>query len=197
MNQTIRARRFVRVFAVFSIVPALFVPGSVSAAKKPNTTNRPEIVSPGDIPDNIAFIPFAPPAAGYRISTPEGWSRRTTASGAVFTDKYNIVQVERISATPAPTVASVKAALNATFATTKGFGLTKVSTVKRRAGTAVLATFLVASAPNDVTGKSIAVAVERYEFHRAGTSVVVTLSGAKGADNVDPWRTITNSFAWT
>ena len=39
-------------------------------------------------------------------------------------------------------------------------------------------------------------AVERYEFWRGGTEAVVTLSGAAGSDNVDPWRLVTDSFTW-
>jgi len=30
----------------------------------------------------------------------------------------------------------------------------------------------------------------------SGTEVVLTLAGPKGADNVDPWRTVTDSLAW-
>jgi hypothetical protein len=37
---------------------------------------------------------------------------------------------------------------------------------------------------------------ERYEFWRAGVEAVVTVSSPVGADNTDPWRTITDSFAW-
>ena len=29
-----------------------------------------------------------------------------------------------------------------------------------------------------------------------GMQVTLTLSGARGSDNVDPWKTITDSFAW-
>jgi hypothetical protein len=39
-------------------------------------------------------------------------------------------------------------------------------------------------------------AVERYEFWRAGHEVVLTLSAPVGSDNVDPWRKVTDSFAW-
>jgi hypothetical protein len=38
--------------------------------------------------------------------------------------------------------------------------------------------------------------VERYAFWHAGQQVVLTLSGPRGADNVDPWRTITDSLRW-
>jgi hypothetical protein len=39
--------------------------------------------------------------------------------------------------------------------------------------------------------------VERYEFWRGDHEVVLTLSAPHGADNVDPWRTVTDSFRWT
>lgn len=202
MDRTTRHPGVIRVFVAVSVAALLSTPDAAPAAKKPVATapaidpNAPEIVSPGDIPDNIAFVPFSPPGAGYRVTTPEGWSRRDIANGAVFTDKYNIVQVERIVASTTPTVASITAALKAKLGPTKGFRLTKVTMVKRKAGAAVLAIYVVASAPNEVTGKSITVAVERYEFHHNNVSVVLTLSGAKGADNVDPWRIVTDSFAW-
>ena len=54
-----------------------------------------------------------------------------------------------------------------------------------------------ADAPADpVTGKARNDDVERYVFHRGGTTAVLTLSGPHGADNVDPWRIVTDSFHW-
>ena len=201
MKRTVRQRNVIAALAVLASIAFLAPQSSSAAAKKPSANsvdpNAPEIVSPGDIPDDIAFIPYAPAKSGHTVSIPEGWSRRDLATGAIFTDKYNIVQVERLTAQTAPTTASVGAALKVRFASTPSFRLGKVGTTKRSAGRVVVANYSVASAPNDVTGKSITVSVERYEFHRQGISVVLTLSGAKGADNVDPWRTITNSFAWT
>jgi len=47
-----------------------------------------------------------------------------------------------------------------------------------------------------VTGKVVRDDVERYEFWRGGTEAVLTLSGAAGSDNVDPWRLVTDSFTW-
>ena len=58
----------------------------------------------------------------------------------------------------------------------------------------MLVTYEADSAPNAVTGKAVREAVERYTFWRAGQQVVLTLSGPKGADNVDPWRIVTNSL---
>ena len=39
-------------------------------------------------------------------------------------------------------------------------------------------------------------AVEDYVFWKDGTQVDVTLTSPKGADNVDPWKKITDSFTW-
>ena len=167
-----------------------------TASKSAVDPNAPEVLSPGDIPDNIAFVPYQPAGGGYGVTTPEGWSRKTTSTGAVFTDKYNIIQVESMASQAAPTPASALAIVKKKFSASKGFVLGKSVTVKRKAGTAVLVTYALSSVPNEVTGKTIAVAVERYEFHRGGTSVVLTLSGATGADNVDPWKIVTDSFAW-
>ena len=206
-HRTARLRRVV--LLTTSMVVLALSATSVSAAIKPTkaTTkstasksavdpNAPEVLSPGDIPDNIAFVPYKPAGGGYSVTTPEGWSRKTTATGAVFTDKYNIIQVESLASQAAPTPASASAIVKQKFGASKGFVLGKAVTVKRKAGSAVLVMYGLSSVPNEVTGKTIAVAVERYEFHKGGTSVVLTLSGAKGADNVDPWKIVTDSFAW-
>ena len=68
--------------------------------------------------------------------------------------------------------------------------------VTRKSGPAVLITYQAASAPNSVTGKTSQLAVERYEFWKNGREAIVTLSGPVGADNVDPWKIVTDSFTW-
>jgi hypothetical protein len=158
--------------------------------------NAPEVNSAGDIPDDVAFVTYTPSAGGFTVKTPEGWSRKELPNGALFTDKYNIIQVESSTVTAPPTVASVSASVTSTLGSTKGFKLGKASIVKRKAGNVVLVTYVVNSAPNEVTGKSIPVAVERYEFFQKQTSVVLTLSGAAGADNIDPWNIVTDSLTW-
>ncbi|MFC4890544.1 hypothetical protein [Streptomyces beijiangensis] len=73
-----------------------------------------------------------------------------------------------------------------------------MSTVQRKGGTAVLALYRVQSPPDQVTGKSVQQDVERYAFRKkGGGQAVLTLSGAVGADNVDPWRIVTDSFRWS
>jgi hypothetical protein len=71
-----------------------------------------------------------------------------------------------------------------------------VTTVNRKAGPAVLIRYSANSPIDPVTGKSVVDSVERYEFWRNGQEVILTLAGPQGADNVDPWRTVTDSFRW-
>jgi hypothetical protein len=58
-------------------------------------------------------------------------------------------------------------------------------------------TYLASSRPDPVTGKTRTNAVERYLFVRNGKQVVLSLSGPKGADNVDPWKLVTDSLTWS
>lgn len=177
-------------------------PSSHAAAGKGSTTtgagpdpNAPEVVAPGDIPDNQVFVAYKA-AGGFSVKVPEGWARTDVASDHVaFNDKYNTVDLTWKSERTAPTEASAKSAVEALKL--PGFSLTKVSSVRRSAGAAILVTYRRTSDPNAVTGKRVLLEVEQYEFWKNGKSVTLTLSGAKGADNVDPWKTVTDGFKWT
>jgi hypothetical protein len=151
----------------------------------------------GDIPDNQAFVEYAPPRGGYAVKVPEGWARTTTAGAVSFTDKLNTIRIEALPAAKPPTVASAKAHEVAALASAPGFELGDVSTVRRTAGNAVLVTYRARGRADAVTGKTVPNAVERYEFFKGGKEVVLTLSGPVGADNVDPWRIVTDSLRWT
>jgi hypothetical protein len=171
-------------------------PASVPGAA---TTTAPQIetVVPGDIPDNQTYVTYASVPARFRIKVPEGWARSGSGSDVTFTDKYNSIRINLVRDSSAPTVRSVSSSELPTLRrTTPGYRSGKVSQVSRPAGAAILTTYQAASAPNPVTGKSALLDVERYEFWSSGTRAIVTLSGAAGSDNVDPWRTVTDSFAW-
>jgi hypothetical protein len=71
-----------------------------------------------------------------------------------------------------------------------------VETVTLPAGSVVHAAYTADSAADPVTGKVTTDDVELYVFWRNGTEVLLTLSGPKGADDVDAWRTVSTSFAW-
>lgn len=169
-------------------------PGGAAASDPVAAESNP----PGDIPDDQVFVPFAPDSGLFTVSVPEGWARSSDAGAVVFTDKLNSVRIESVAAATAPDVASATSVeVPAIEATATGYTAGDVTTVTRTAGDAVLITYGSLSDPDPVTGKTITDAVERYEFWRGGQEVVLTLSGPDGADNVDPWRTVTDSFTWT
>ncbi len=160
--------------------------------------NAPEVVAPGDIPDTQVYVALAGPGGRYSIKVPEGWARKIAGSSVTLTDHYNSVMATATRVVTAPTAASVQTTeVPRLRRSIPNFELVKVATVTRAAGTAVLVSYRAGSARDPVTGKRVAIDVERYEFWRSGTLVTLTLSGARGSDNVDPWKTVTNSFTWT
>lgn len=151
----------------------------------------------GDIPDNQVYVAFTPAAGGYIIKVPEGWSRTSAGSSVTFTDRFNGIRVETQPAAKAPTNATAAGTEAASLrSAVPGFSLGDVSTVHRSAGDAVLVKFRATSPPEQVTGKTVQLSTERYEFWRGGVEAIVTLSAPAGADNVDPWKTVTDSFGW-
>jgi len=169
------------------------------AASSPEAAaGGPEVNPSGDIPDNQAFVPYSPPGASFTVSVPEGWSRLVQDGGVAFTDKLNSVRIAAGPQPQAPTVESVRAQeLPALRASVPGYQPGTLGTVSRSAGPAVLITYGAISDPDPVTGRSRPNDVQRYEFWHTGQGVTLTLSGPKGADNVDPWRKITDSLRWT
>jgi hypothetical protein len=167
-----------------------------TAAQGPNP-NAPEKSPPGDIPDNQAYVAYAPPGGHYTVEVPEGWSRSTSARGVTFTDKLNSITMQTVPAAVPMTAQAATAEAPKLARTIKGFRLGRVSTVHRMAGPAIRITYTATGTPNSVTGKAVTDAVERYIFFHGGKRLVLTLSGPKGADNVDPWRTVTDSVRWT
>jgi hypothetical protein len=78
----------------------------------------------------------------------------------------------------------------------RAFRLGGVTSTSLPGGKAVLITFQENSAPNSVTGKQYRLDVLRFELFKSGVEAVLTLSSPVGADNVDPWRTVSESFRW-
>lgn len=163
--------------------------GAQTAAPAPDPT-APEENAAGDIPDNQVFVPYSPADHGFTVNVPEGWARTNDGNAVVFTDKLNTVRIETAARAAAATVGSV------TADELPDHPHGKVTTVQRAAGDAVLLTYEATSTPDPVTGKTRHESVERYEFWHNGHEIVLTLSGPKGADDVDPWRTVTDSLRW-
>lgn len=182
---------------------ALATSSETTAAASPTQGGTPashptEFNPPGDIPDNAVYVDHV--AAGSRVhfSVPEGWGQ--TAQGGVmsFSDHFNGIAIQVVPASSAPTPASARQVdVPRLQASESRFQLTGIDTVTRKgAGTAVRLRYLVDSVPNPVTGKVVRDAVERYEFWRQGQEAVLTLTGPQNADNVDPWRIVSDSVTW-
>jgi hypothetical protein len=179
--------------ATSSTAAAPATAASSQAGAAPAGTETPP---PGDIPDTTAYVAFRPSSGQYEVKVPEGWARTISPAAIFFTDKLNTISIYTTKAA-APTVASARAVeVPAIQHPLHGFALTGVSVVSRSAGTAVLIRYSADSQPDPVTGKVYKDTFERYEFYKNGTEAVVLLGGPAGADNVDPWRTVTNSFRW-
>jgi hypothetical protein len=167
------------------------------STKAPSSTGK-EVSPAGDIPDNQAYVAFTPSGGGFSVKVPEGWAQRTAGGAVSFTDKLNTIRIESHAASsPLTEAAARNGELAQLSGSVKGFRPGTVSTVTRKAGNAVRMTYLASSAADPVTGKTVTDAVERYVFFHKGRQVVLILSGPKGADNVDPWRLVTDSVRWS
>jgi hypothetical protein len=168
-----------------------------STASAASGTAAPENNPAGDIPDTQVFVPFTPATKLLTVSVPEGWAQTTEGGATVFTDKLNAVRIEIQPALVPLTPDTIRQQeLPGVQSDTPGYRFGAISVVKRKSGPVFLVTYQATSPPNEVTGKSGVDAVERYEFWRDGHEAILTLSGPLGADNVDPWRTITDSLQW-
>jgi len=174
---------------------------SSGSAASPTTAANPnakEVSPSGDIPDGVKYIRFTVPGAGFSITHPEGFAQSRSGAAVTFTDKLNTIRLEIAPGGKLLTVADAKSTLVPKLAqANKGFQLKDVTTVHRTSGDAVRIAYLADAAPNPVTGKAGVDAVEVYVFSNGGKRAVVTLSGPKTADNVDPWKIVTDSFRWT
>jgi hypothetical protein len=178
--------------------------GSTTSTSNPTeaatsaATAAPEVNPAGDIPDNQAFVAWSPTDKAYTLKVPEGWAQsQASDGGTVFTDKLNSITVTSTTAAKAPTVASVTAGLDQVKRNSSGWTDGTVVTASRKAGPVIVATYRADAAPDPVTGKTVNDDVEQYTFYQSGTVVTLTLAGPHGADNVDPWRIVTDSFTWT
>lgn len=182
---------------------------SSAAVGAPVATPTPAVTEsnpPGDIPDNQAYVAYTASPAGAgagaaparaSVKIPEGWARAGDGTRTTFTDKLNSIQVKVSLASSAPTPASVTSQdVPALAASVPKFALHKVETVTRAGSRVTLLTYEGDSAADPVTGKVVRDAAERYTYVHGGTRLDLTLSGPVNADNVDPWRLVSDSVRW-
>jgi hypothetical protein len=168
---------------------------STSTAAPSQKPVPPESNPPGDIPDNLAFVTFSSSAGRYRFVHPEGWAQVVHGADVRFTDKLNGVAAGVVSAAQAPTVASARRDdVPRLRSAVPAFELRAVSSVTLPGGPAVLIVFRRNSDPDPVTGRQYRDEVREYLLWRTGREVRFDLFGPVGADNVDAYRTMSNSL---
>lgn len=169
---------------------------SGSTAPSSTVTAAPETNTPGDIPDTIAYVAYVNTAGGYQFTHPEGWAQTGQGTAVTFTDKFNGVSADVSSSGTAPTTASAQSVdVPMLQASQTAFELRAVSPATLPAGSGVLIVYRRNSAPDAVTGRSVRVEAQRYEIYGHGHVVTMELFGAVGADNVDPYRKMSQSLA--
>lgn len=151
---------------------------------------------PGDIPDDQVFVVYKSPL-GFSIKLPEGWARKERGDGVDFADKYGTVDVSIGSASAAPTARSVKAGEAASLEQTgRAVKISAIEAVELPSGPSVLIRYTSNSEPNAVTNKQIRLEHDRYLVFKDGKLATLDMSAPAGADNVDQWQLMSQSFRW-
>jgi hypothetical protein len=158
----------------------------------------PETSPAGDIPDNQVFVTFGSPSGGYQLQVPEGWARTDSGTDVRFVSKLDGVQVALTSAATGPTSASAQATQVAALQRSgRAVQVNKVQDMQLPAGPAVLVDYASNSDPDPVTGKQVRLENNAYLFYQNGKVAMLTLWAPQGADNVDQWQQMAQSFRWT
>jgi hypothetical protein len=178
------------VSATISALPSASASAVNTAAPVPVESNP-----PGDIPDNLAFGKYTNRPGGYSFTHPEGWARTGAGTAVRFTDKLNGVTMNIAAASQGPTVASARSRDVARLRNSvPAFQLRDITTVSVPAGKGVRIVFRRNSDADPVTGKVYRDEVEEYLIFRSGRLVQMDLYGPVGADNVDAYRTMSQSL---
>ena len=157
----------------------------------------PEKNPTGDIPDTQAFVTYTSQQGGYKVEAPEGWARTVNGGDVSFVNKLDGMNVSLQNSQSAPTVASVRK--NDIPALKKAHGavqVTNVQSVNTPAGRAVLIKYTSNSEPDPVTGKQVRQENNNYIYYKNGKLATLRLYAPLGADNVDQWNRISQSFGW-
>lgn len=169
-----------------ALPPAIAAEKAVQAEKNP----------PGDIPDSQVFIDYSS-KDGYTLKVPEGWARTDMPTGARFVDKLDGVVVTLSDTDVQPTVDSVRTDyLPQMEKQERAVKIDGVKPVKLPAGNVIRIDYSSNSEPNQVTSKQVRLENQRYLYFRAGKLIALELYAPLGADNVDQWKLMSESFQW-
>jgi hypothetical protein len=181
-----------------SAKPAAPAAPAQQALPPPEQPVPPEKNPPGDIPDTQVFIKYASAAGKYELEVPEGWARTENGTDVEFVDKLDGISVALTQSAAAPTVESVQQE-QVPVLQQQGRAV-EVQEVKEKAmpvgAKAVYVVYTSNSAPDPVTNKQVRLDNVTYYFYRDGMLAALTLWAPSGADNVDQWKLISESFRW-
>jgi hypothetical protein len=171
--------------------------GNNTSSASSTPTSDTQTSSSGDIPDTQAFVTYTSTQGSYKLDVPEGWARTITGTDVSFTNTFDGVQVALTQASTAPTVESVRSQQAVELQNTgRAVRDVQIKSVQLDGGSAILMTYTSDSEPNAVTGKQVRLENNRYFFFKDGKLAALTLWAPVGADNVDQWNRMANSFRW-
>jgi hypothetical protein len=160
---------------------------------------EPEKNPTGAIPSNQAFVTYKSTAGMYSIQAPEGWTRTESGTDVMFVDKLDGLQVSVTKCKEAPTVESMKDNL-VPVVEREGHAVkvTEMRSKKMPNGdTACITVFTSNSNPDPVTKKQVRLNNIIYYYYMPGMLAKLQLWAPVGVDNANPWKLISESFAWS
>ncbi len=149
---------------------------------------------PGDIPDSVAFVTFVSGPGRYRFSHPEGWLQLVKGTAMTLIGKLDGAYADVGPRTAPPTPAQAQQDVSSLKTTQSAFELVSVTSANLPGGRGILIVYRRNSDPDPVTGRQYRDEVQRYEVVAGGREVVLELWGPVGSDNVDAFRTVSQSL---
>jgi hypothetical protein len=160
-------------------------------------TVAPETNPAGDIPDSQAFVKYASAQGNFELEVPEGWARTESDAQVSFVDKLDGVRVTLTDTASAPSLESVQATwIPALLKAERAVAVVAVKNVSLPSGPAILVDYTSNSEPNEVTNKQVRLEDNAYLYYRGGKLAVLSMWAPVGADNVDQWQRMSESFKW-
>lgn len=176
--------------------------GSSTSSSSKSASNEkplpPETHPVGDIPDSQVFVTYKNTKAGYLFDAPEGWARTEKGSNVSFVHNFDGVSVNEYAQKQAPTVNSVQSnQVKSLIKTGRAIKILGIKDVTLKNEKAILVKYNSNSKPNKVTNKQVRLENERFYYFKNGKLAELTLWAPLGADNVDQWKRISDSFRWS
>lgn len=166
-----------------------------TSSKPSEQSVGPEKNPTGDIPDTQAFVKYSSSQGGYELEVPEGWARTTSGMNVTFTYKLDGLSVKVTNTIKPPRAQSIRTnEVKQLKRTGRAVVIKSIKDVKLTNGPTVRMVYESNSEPNPVTSKQVRMENDTYFYYKNGRLAELRLWAPVGADNVDQWNRISNSF---